>query len=154
LGSYKLAEIEASSARAKDVAAASQEAARALEPRIPKLTLRRGSGAPGPEGVVGGGGGSGGAGGGPAGDPGRARVRGDPARPKGVRGGGEARGRRVEGDRTCARTGRRACAERERERVRRAGEQRRAHVDGRGNSGSGVGLAGQDGRVRDRRSGG
>jgi hypothetical protein len=45
LGSYRLASYEAQQAKVKDVEAASESALKALEPKIPKLTIRRGEGA-------------------------------------------------------------------------------------------------------------
>jgi hypothetical protein len=45
LGSYRLASYEAHQAKVKDVEAASETALKALEPKIPKLTIRRGEGA-------------------------------------------------------------------------------------------------------------
>lgn len=45
LGAYRLALHEAREVRAKDVEQASQDALSALEPKIPKLTLKRGEGA-------------------------------------------------------------------------------------------------------------
>lgn len=42
LGSYRLALYEAQQARVKDVEKASKEAIETLEPKIPKLTLKRG----------------------------------------------------------------------------------------------------------------
>lgn len=45
LGSYRLASYEASEAKIKDVKAASEAAIKTLEPKIPKLSLTRGTGA-------------------------------------------------------------------------------------------------------------